>query len=61
MTTRASTKGRPIEIGSSNLSKSTSVSDSVKVWNQAPESVTGAKTLNQSKNAIKSFMKTLSI
>ena len=59
--TRASQRGRPIEVGKSNLTKSTCVSDAVRIWNMAPENVTGAKSLYQAKNAIKAFVKSLPI
>ena len=59
--TRASQRGRPIEVGKSNLTKSTCVSDAVRIWNIAPENVTGAKSLYQAKNAIKAFVKSLPI
>ena len=61
MSTRAATKGKPIEIGRSNLTKSTSVSDAVRIWNLAPQNVTGAKSLYQAKNAIKSFVRCIPI
>ena len=38
--TRAAESGRPIEIGKSNLTKNTSTSDAIRIWNQAPTSVT---------------------
>ena len=61
MTTRASTKGRPIEIGRSNVLQSTSTSDTIRVWNLAPVSITESKSLYQVKNAIKEYIKTIPI
>ena len=61
MTTRADLKGKAIEIGRSNLTKSTSVSDSIRVWNLAPDSVTGAKSVSIAKKAIKDYVKNLPI
>ena len=58
-TTRACTKGKTIEIGKSTLTKNTSVSDSVRVWNQAPASVTEAKSVYIAKKAIKIYEKSL--
>ena len=59
--TRASELRRPIEIGKSNLTKNTCVSDAVRIWNQAPVEVTEAKTLYLVKKAIKNYTKTLPI
>ena len=61
MSTRAAIKGKPIEIGRSNLTKSTSVSDAVRIWNLAPESISGAKSLYQAKSVIKSFVRCIPI
>ena len=61
MSTRAAVKGRPIEIGKTNTTKSTSVSDAVRIWNLAPESITEAKSLYQVKKAIKDYIKSLPI
>ena len=61
MTTRADSKGKAIEIGRSNLSRNSSVSDSIRVWNLAPDSVTGAKSVFIAKRAIKDYVKNLPI
>ena len=61
MTTRASEKGRPIEVGMSKLTKNASVSDAVRIWNAAPTDITGAETLYQAKNAIKNYVRSLPI
>ena len=45
MTTRAAEKGRPIEIGKSNLTQNSCVSDAIRIWNLAPATVTNAKSL----------------
>ena len=62
MTTRASGKGRPIEIGKSNITQEgTSTSDAIRISNLSPENVTNAKTLYQAKNSIRSYVKSLPI
>ena len=53
-TTRASLKGRPIEMGRTNLLKSMSTSDAIRIWNLAPASINESAALYQVKNAIKS-------
>ena len=59
--TRASLKGRPVEIGKTNLTKCTSVSDAVRIWNQAPDSITEAQSLYAAKISIKTYAKSLPI
>ena len=59
--TRAGVKGRPINIGKSNSTRNTSISDSIRIWNLSPSVVADSKTLYQAKNAIKSFTKTLPV
>ena len=59
--TRASQRGRPVEIGKTNLTKCTSISDAVRIWNQAPDVITEAKTLYGAKKSIKIFAKSLPI
>ena len=61
VTTRASLWGKPVEIGTSNLTQSTCTSDAIRVWNKAPKSVTECLTLYQVKKAIKEFVKSLPI
>ena len=61
MSTRASQKGRLIEIGKSNTTLNTSTSDAIRIWNLSPVSVTEAKTLYQAKDAIKIYVKCLPI
>ena len=59
--TRASLKGRPIEVGKSNLTKNTSTSDAIRIWNQAPIAVTESITIKQAKKAIKEYAESLPI
>ena len=42
--TRACQRGRPIDIGMTNLTKNSSVSDAVRIWNSAPLEITKATT-----------------
>ena len=60
-TTRASTKGRPMEMGRSSLTQNSSTSDAIRIWNLAPVSVTECVTLYQAKKAIKTFARLLPI
>ena len=55
-TTRASKKGRPIEIGRSSLTQNSSTSDAIRVWNMSPASVTESETLDQAKKTIKHLL-----
>ena len=57
VSTRAALKGKPVEIGNSNLTMNTSTSDAIRIWNKAPESITEAKSLFQARNAIKEMVK----
>ena len=61
MTTRADKKERPIEIGKSALTQRTCISDAIRLWNRAPESVTTSTSEYQAKARIKEFVKTLPI
>ena len=61
MSTRADSSGRPIEIGKTALTQRTSVSDSIHLWNRAPNNVKDSKTLYQAKKEIKVFVKLLPI
>ena len=54
-------KGKPVEIGNSNLVQNTSTSDAIRIWNKAPESVKEAKSLTQAKTAINKFIKCIPI
>ena len=59
--TRATERGRPINIGKSSLTSKTCVSDAVRIWNQAPVEVTGSMSLYMVKKAIKRYVKSLPI
>ena len=59
--TRAMTGGRPIEIGHSTLASNSCISDAIKVWNQAPESVKKSETLSQIKKSGRLYVKSLPI
>ena len=61
VTTRADKKERPIEIGKSALTQRTCISDAIRLWNRAPESVTTSTSEYQAKARIKEFVKTLPI
>ena len=61
MATRAAEKEKPIEIGKSNLTRNSSISDVIRVWNLSPENVTASKTIFQVKNAIKNYVRTLPV
>ena len=61
VSTRAATKGRPVEIGNSRATQITSTSDAIRIWNKAPESVTEANSIYQAKRNIKEFAKCLPI
>ena len=58
-TTRATAKGRPSAIGRSLLTQSSCVSDAVKMWNMAPDSITECKSLYQAKKQIKMYVRSL--
>ena len=59
--TRGDTNQRPIEIGRKELTKSTCISDAIRVWNRALITVTSSLTVAQAKKEIKSFVKSLPI
>ena len=61
VSTRADTTGKPIEIGRSNLSQKTCVSDAIRLWNMAPENVTGSINLAHAKSEIKKYVRLLPI
>ena len=61
VTTRADNKERPIEIGKSTLTQRTCISDAIRIWNKAPETITSCRTEYQAKKQIKEFIKTLPI
>ena len=60
-TTRGDSVGRPIEIGKTNLTQKTCVSDSIHLWNKAPKSITDSESLYQAKKEIRIFLSSLPI
>ena len=61
VSTPADTTKKPIEIGRTNLNHKTCVSDAIRLWNMAPEKVTGSQSLAQAKSEIKKFVRLLPI
>ena len=61
VSTRAAEKGKPIEIGKTSVTQNSSISDSIRIWNLAPDNVTESNSLYQAKKNIKSFVKWLPI
>ena len=61
VSTRAAIRGKPMEVGNTNVTQNTSTSDTIRIWNKSPSSVTGAKSLTLVKKAIKEFVKCLPI
>ena len=61
VSTRAAEKGRPVEIGKTTLTQNSSISDAIKVWNQAPISVTEATTPYLAKKNIREYAKSLPV
>ena len=61
MSTWAAEKGKPIEIGKSNLTRNSSISDAIRVWNLSPENITLSRTIYQVKNAIKNYVRSLPV
>ena len=59
VSTRGDYKRKPIEIGKTNLSQKTCISDAIRIWNQAPDSVTNSLTVTQAKNEIKKYVTSL--
>ena len=59
VSTRGDHKRKPIEIGKTNLSQKTCISDAIRIWNQAPDSVTNSLTVTQAKNEIKKYVTSL--
>ena len=60
-TTRAATKGQLVDIGRTQLTQTTCISDAIKMWNAAPCTITESKSLYQAKREIKKFVKSLPI
>ena len=61
VSTRAADKGRPIAIGKTSLIQSSSISDSIRVWNLAPAYITESSSLYQAKKNIKSYVRSLPV
>jgi hypothetical protein len=59
VSTRAATTGRLIETGKSNIIRNSAISDAIRLWNQAPLSITGATTLYRVKKEIRVFVSQL--
>ena len=59
--TRAATKGRPCDIGRTQLTQTTCISDAIKMWNTAPSAITESRSLYQAKREIKKYVKTLPV
>ena len=61
VSTRAAEKGRPVEIGKTTLTQNSSISEAIKVWNQAPISFTDATTHYLAKKNIREYAKSLPV
>ena len=61
VSTRADTKGKPMEIGKSIMTQKTCMSDAIHLWNMAPEEITNIISLSQAKNEIKKYVRKLLI
>ena len=61
VSTRADSARRPVEVGLSNLTQKTCVSDAIRLWNLAPETITSCDSLAQAKSEIKKFVRQLPI
>ena len=59
--TRADTIGRPVEIGRTNLTQRSCISDAIRLWNIAPVTVTSSMSLAQAKAEIKKYVRRLPI
>ena len=59
--TRAAHKGKPINIGKSTITRNSSVSDLIRIWNLASSSITESKSAYQAKNAIKKFARSIPV
>ena len=60
-TTRASTRGRPVELGGSNRLRNAAIGDGIYIWNRAPAAVQDCVSFYQVKKTIKTYVKTLPI
>ena len=61
VSTRADTTGKPIEIGKSALVQKTCVSDAIRLWNLAPDTITNCLSQSQVKTEIKKYVRRLPI
>ena len=61
VSTRADTTGRPVEMGRSNLTQKTCISDAIRLWNQAPEKIINSRNIAQVKLEIKKYVKSILI
>ena len=59
--TRADTIGRPVEIGKTNLTQKSCVSDAIRLWNIAPMTVTSSMSLARAKIEIQKYVRLLPI
>ena len=57
--TRADKIGKPIEIGRSNVTQKTCVSDAIWLWNMTPDQVRNSENLGLAKKEIKKFVRQL--
>ena len=60
-TTRASERGKPVELGGSKKLRSTAIGDAIHIWNNAPDSFQESVSIYQAKRAIKIYAKSLPI
>ena len=59
--TRAMTRGKPMEIGNSNLTSKSCVSDAIRLWNAAPDELQNSASLHEIKKSAKNFVVTLPV
>ena len=57
--TRADKIGKPIEIGRSNVTQKTCVSDAIRLWNMTPDQVKNGEKLSLAKKEINKFVRQL--
>ena len=60
-TTRSSNNKALKEFGKLELTRNTSISDSIKAWNKAPDNIKNCITKGAAKRCIKKYIKTLPI
>ena len=59
--TRADIRERPPEIGLCNVTKSTCISDAIRIWNKAQDKVTKSVSVYQVKKEIRAFVVSLPV